>query len=1068
MRHGSGPTRVSGTLVPGRGGSVKHFVALVLLAGALSYGGCQCGAAVQIPPNVTSVSCACNCGAFAVTHPTPRFEFCLSADQEPADGGTLSKDQILQLCQDACAGGIEAAGQEVGCFLAPIGPENCSNAGCGTCNRTGDETFFTPGQGPDGGFTIPNGGLIGPTFERACLDDTDAGQLRGCAPIDCVPSTVFAPVCGDAILEGGERCDTECSFRSCADEVQPRDGGVIVGTIGCAADCSAFDTSGCIEVAVGTDAGPSGDKPPCPHGSPGEFLGGTSANTLAQLRQCTVFEQDTPGPTTPACLPPLGVSGVPADNGNRPTKPLCILPQSDPPEQPPLDGPMSPLISRFSEAVIDPTRSSITLFPAGGPSAGIEATVYGNVDVDGRPCPSGGCGLGINLELVAAPISFNYSLDFGLGLVPTGSVEIAATSMSAQTTPEAIVLGADGSATLPPSEFTGTTHAHVVNTVGPLTSEQDLAFFVSPTESAIVHVDYLARTFSLSGTFSTPQDLVQLRPAIDATFDIKGTISSTPPIPDAGGDQTIKCSDAAGTLVTLDGSGTTDLDGDLAGVAWYRGHSVAPADQIATTAIATVMQPIGDQIYTLRAVDDRLQVDFAWIAVSVLPGRPPVAAIAAPTVAECSSPAGALVHLSSAGSTDPDGRALVGFSWHLDSAVGPLIASGADAEVQLSLGSHEVFLTVTDTCGLSDTTSASISVVDTTPPVIVSFAYNGPMCLWPPNHSYFVLDLAASVDALITDACDPNPHIEFSGGTVNQPDNGLGDGNTVNDLVVFPDHACLRAERQGTVLEGREYTLDLLAVDASGNTADPTIVVAVEHDQGNAHTCNPTAAGSADDDDPRCLPAAPAATASTSPREDTTDAANGAARHRPPAGGASCAEFGGMPSFAGLAILLVLFSARRRILLAGFVALGVCSGCGQPPPPSVAVVTCVRDVWQTPLPLDCENDCGGANPPRECASTDCEIRGFLWLRSDDTSVQGFFRSSRSLGIFSSSAGVLVKQYTLSGDTLTISPQPADPVKCNASELDWHIDRWVRSPRGSAASFEAAFQATGWTAQPYLK
>jgi len=98
-----------------------------------------------------------------------------------------------------------------------------------------------------------------------------------------------------------------------------------------------------------------------------------------------------------------------------------------------------------------------------------------------------------------------------------------------------------------------------------------------------------------------------------------------------------------------------------------------------------------------------------------------------------------------------------------------------------------------------------------------------PDTLWPPKHQY--VQVTASVSA--SDNFDQNPTIELVSVTSNEPDNGLGDGDTANDIVIVDDFTILlRAERsaQGT---GRIYTLTYKVTDACGNETYATATVFV-------------------------------------------------------------------------------------------------------------------------------------------------------------------------------------------------------------------------------------------------
>ena len=65
--------------------------------------------------------------------------------------------------------------------------------------------------------------------------------------------------------------------------------------------------------------------------------------------------------------------------------------------------------------------------------------------------------------------------------------------------------------------------------------------------------------------------------------------------------------------------------------------------------------------------------------------------------------------------------------------------------------------------------------------------------------------------------------------TSNEPDNGLGDGDRPNDIVILDDFTFdLRAERSGTG-EGRIYTITYEVVDACGNSTVASATVTVPH-----------------------------------------------------------------------------------------------------------------------------------------------------------------------------------------------------------------------------------------------
>lgn len=145
-----------------------------------------------------------------------------------------------------------------------------------------------------------------------------------------------------------------------------------------------------------------------------------------------------------------------------------------------------------------------------------------------------------------------------------------------------------------------------------------------------------------------------------------------------------------------------------------------------------------------------------------------------------------------------------------------------------SLGGTGVTLTATDSNGASASCTATVTVVDTTPPAITSVTAN-PNILWPPNHKMFLVQ----VNAATSDNCTAAPVCKITSVASNEPDNGLGDGDTAPDWQITGDLTVnLRAERSGNGT-GRMYTVNGVCNDAAGNVASWSTTVTVPHDQGN-------------------------------------------------------------------------------------------------------------------------------------------------------------------------------------------------------------------------------------------
>ncbi len=212
----------------------------------------------------------------------------------------------------------------------------------------------------------------------------------------------------------------------------------------------------------------------------------------------------------------------------------------------------------------------------------------------------------------------------------------------------------------------------------------------------------------------------------------------------------------------------------------------------------------------------------AWTlsAIATL-NTPPIADAGPDQTVECTSESGADVTLDGSASIDPDGDPLT-FTW-TDELNNP-IASGVNPTITLPLGTHTLTLTVDDGRGGTDSDTVVITVQDTTPPTIHSVSAS-PDILWPPNHK--MEPVTITVDA--TDVCDPDISCQIISVTSNEPENGLGDGDTAPDWIITgPLTVDLRAERSGSGT-GRIYEITIQCTDHSGNSSTAMVTVSVPH-----------------------------------------------------------------------------------------------------------------------------------------------------------------------------------------------------------------------------------------------
>ena len=98
-----------------------------------------------------------------------------------------------------------------------------------------------------------------------------------------------------------------------------------------------------------------------------------------------------------------------------------------------------------------------------------------------------------------------------------------------------------------------------------------------------------------------------------------------------------------------------------------------------------------------------------------------------------------------------------------------------------------------------------------------------PDVLKTPNHKM----IAVTVSVTATDLVDPAPVARIVSVSSNEPENGLGDGDTGPDWKIpGPLTLELRSERAGNGT-GRVYTIAVEVADRSGNKSSATVQVTV-------------------------------------------------------------------------------------------------------------------------------------------------------------------------------------------------------------------------------------------------
>jgi MYXO-CTERM domain-containing protein len=175
-----------------------------------------------------------------------------------------------------------------------------------------------------------------------------------------------------------------------------------------------------------------------------------------------------------------------------------------------------------------------------------------------------------------------------------------------------------------------------------------------------------------------------------------------------------------------------------------------------------------------------------------------------------------------------------------------------------------------------------------------------------------LFDLAQDFQGSATDTCDPSPQFRVVGVQSNQPALGGGSGSTPFDFVSGDAAFCVRAERDGTSIQDRIYTVTIEAKDHSGNATREPLTIRVPHDLGHgghAKCGHVDPSRVVEDGDPRCTRSFPASAPPVAPAQ--------AAPPSPETGGASggCASAsspGSSPIFAALLLLALATRSKRH------------------------------------------------------------------------------------------------------------------------------------------------------------
>jgi len=273
------------------------------------------------------------------------------------------------------------------------------------------------------------------------------------------------------------------------------------------------------------------------------------------------------------------------------------------------------------------------------------------------------------------------------------------------------------------------------------------------------------------------------------------------PVANAGPNQVVEATGPSGAAVTLDGSGSSDPEGDPITFTW-RG----PFGTLSGSSITPTL-PLGDHVIDLEVTDNQGNSSVRSLTVSVVDTTAPVINVPAPglLVFQATGPTGRLVELQRVGASDlVDGLVEVQCLWDPDRAgpVPPMLLPAV-----LPIGSSQILCLASDSRGNRSIEIFDVVVIDSVAPSIRFIS---------PDASSQVPDLARNILAVV--------EVRDLVGVVSVSINGIP---AVAQFGGTPQYNVWGASLpvNPSVAPGDAIRFECMASDASGNVGTSTLLV---------------------------------------------------------------------------------------------------------------------------------------------------------------------------------------------------------------------------------------------------